>query len=153
MITKELQKEFLKWLVIKKPDLLMNLVFNAEDVKQTNEYKIGEMLEDNYLYVGEMRTEDGKQTYHLAVRNADEGEYTWYESIKKYGDKIPNYKELSLIFESGLFKTQYKFYWSSTEYSITLAWIQRFSDGYQSATSKLYNNWVRLVKRFDYSDI
>ncbi len=38
-------------------------------------------------------------------------------------------------------------YWTSTEYSATSAWFQRFSDGYQSYTSKPNAYLVRPVRR------
>jgi hypothetical protein len=40
------------------------------------------------------------------------------------------------------------FYWSSTEFNATIAWLQYFSSGYQiTDTSKLYSTYVRAVRR------
>jgi hypothetical protein len=40
------------------------------------------------------------------------------------------------------------YYWSSTEVDINNAWIQRFSDGFQSDYGKGYDNNVRAVRAF-----
>ena len=39
------------------------------------------------------------------------------------------------------------YYWSSTEYSATNAWMQRFFNGYQFSYGKSYLNRVRAVRR------
>jgi len=40
------------------------------------------------------------------------------------------------------------YYWSSTEYDGTNAWLQFFGDGYQGLTNKGSNDYVRAVRAF-----
>ncbi len=91
-------------------------------------------------------TNSGNGGYHAAARYCDKlsyGGYTdWY---------LPNRYELNLMNTNkasipGLHASNY--YWSSTEYSNNLSWIQRFSDGNQNLGSKNYNGLVRCVRRF-----
>ena len=47
--------------------------------------------------------------------------------------------------ETDAFASDY--YWSSTEYSSTFAWLQGFGDGYQSGLNKVNGLYVRAVRR------
>nr|HMN69640.1 DUF1566 domain-containing protein [Bdellovibrionales bacterium] len=85
--------------------------------------------------------------YHAAARYCDRlnyGGYTdWY---------LPNRYELNLMFTNkaaipGL-DVSGNWYWSSTEYFNSNAWIQRFSDGGQDGINKNGAYRVRCVRRF-----
>ncbi len=85
--------------------------------------------------------------YHAAARYCDKlsyGGYTdWY---------LPNRYELNLMFINKtsltLSLTSSSYYWSSTEYSSNTAWIQRFTDGNQTAIGKFNGHYVRCVRRY-----
>jgi hypothetical protein len=92
-------------------------------------------------------TAGGNGGYHAAARYCDRlnyGGYTdWY---------LPNRFELNLMWTNrtslpGLV-TSGSWYWSSTEYVNSHVWLQRFSDGNQSATGTFIVNLVRCVRRF-----
>lgn len=85
--------------------------------------------------------------YHAAARYCDKlswGGYTdWH---------LPNRAELNLMYTNvvsipGL-DTTGNWYWASTEYVNSLAWVQRFSDGYQNVAGKDAIYRVRCVRRF-----
>jgi hypothetical protein len=74
-------------------------------------------------------------------------------SVNGYSDWfLPSKDELNLMYTNlhahgtGGFNTEY--YWSSSEYSSNLAWIQRFSIGNQSYPGKYNINSVRAVRAF-----
>ena len=92
-------------------------------------------------------TAGGSGGYHAAARYCDRlnyGGYTdWY---------LPNRYELNLMWTNrasvpGL-DTASVWYWSSTEYSSTGPWIQRFDDGTQYANLKSSAYRFRCVRRF-----
>jgi hypothetical protein len=93
-------------------------------------------------------TAAGQGGYHAAARYCDKlsyGGYTdWY---------LPNRYELNLMNTNkasipGLDVTG-NWYWSSTEYATNTAWIQRFSDGYQSTDYKVNANRFRCLRRYN----
>ncbi len=58
-------------------------------------YKIGQVLEDGYIYAGEMINHETGEVYVLAVAPKDEpGTMSWHEAIKL---PIPTSKEGNLI--------------------------------------------------------
>ena len=80
----------------------------------------------------------------------------WYQAseyCKSIGMELPTKEELNLLYK--LYKSSpeyfpkrdYHRYWSSTESSSTLAWIQHFSVGFQSAFNKTRSYYVRAVRR------
>ena len=144
----DLQKEFLKWLVIKKPDMVMEAVFGKQ---AESKYKTGDVMEDGYIYVGFISTD--KERYHLAINTRAEGEFTWKSAMDKFGDSVPTSRELSMVFAQGLLKESNVYHWSSREYNNTNAYIQRFSDGIQTTRYKNITYLVRCVRRFGYEKI
>ena len=41
-----------------------------------------------------------------------------------------------------------RYYWSSTEFDFSLAWLQYFANGYQYSNGKYDSNYVRAVRAF-----
>jgi hypothetical protein len=85
--------------------------------------------------------------YHAAAHYCDRLVYGGYNDWY-----LPNRYELNLMNTNkasipGL-NVSTAFYWSSTEYSGSGAWIQRFSDGYQNGVFKYDVNFVRCVRRY-----
>jgi len=81
------------------------------------------------------------------------GNMNWDEAkiaCKKLGTgwRLPTKDELDMIYknreEIGGFASNY--YWSSSEYGNTNAWIQLFSSGYQNYSNKDTNYFVRVVR-------
>ena len=147
-MNKEIQKEFLKWLVIKKPDMVIQAVFGKQEEPT---YKTGDILEDGYIYVGIMSND--KERYHLAIKAEAKGKFTWDAAMDKFGEEMPTSQELSMVFVQGLFKDCDKFHWSSREHDNDFAYIQRFSNGYHSNYHKNNSFSVRCVRRFGYEKI
>ena len=112
-------------------------------------YQIGQVLEDGYIYAGEMRNHETGEVYGLAVAPKDEPkEITWHEAIKL---PIQNSKEGNLISANLGHLFENEWYWSSTEYSTNYSWVQRFNDGNQSNGYKYYNYRVRCVRKLNLS--
>ncbi|MFT5900966.1 MAG: hypothetical protein ACI9LA_000161, partial [Bacteroidia bacterium] len=106
---------------------------------------------------------DGK--HGLVAETQDQGTATWYEAQnlisnpsnhslngQKFRDwRMPTKHELNEIYLQqvvvGGFATN--FYWSSTEYASSNAWVQFFTNGYQTNSDKnLYLYYVRSVRAF-----
>jgi hypothetical protein len=87
--------------------------------------------------------------YHAAARYCSGLVYGGYRDWY-----LPNRYELNLMYTnkasiSGLEMDPTGVeYWSSTEFSGSGAWRQRFSDGYQGATFKSHNLLVRCVRKY-----
>jgi hypothetical protein len=110
----------------------------------------GTKLKKNLIYVGAML--DGKGGhYHLLAKDKDEeGLFTWYEANKDRGEFVcPTSKELNLMRTISEVLRMAEWYWASTEYNGTSAWVQRFSYGYQYVYNKNYNFRLRCVRRVD----
>lgn len=108
-------------------------------------YQIGQVLEDGYIYAGEMINHETGEAYGLAVAPKDEpGTMRWNEAIKL---PIQTSKEGNLISANlgHLFGDEW--YWSSTEYNNAYSWVQRFNDGYQNYYGKYGLYRVRCVRR------
>jgi hypothetical protein len=65
---------------------------------------------------------------------------------------LPSKDELDLMYKNlkakGLGKFDDAWYWSSSEYTDTLAWAQNFVDGQQSSNFEFVRNRVRAVRAF-----
>ena len=72
----------------------------------------------------------------------EDGHTDWY---------LPSLSELNVLYQNngyiGYFNTTGTYYWSSTEYNISTAWIERFSDGSQNTNFKYTTYLVRCVRR------
>ena len=112
-------------------------------------YQIGQVLEDGYIYAGEIRNHETGEVYGLAVSPNDEPvKMSWDEANKL---PIQTLKEGNLISANlgHLFGDEW--YWSSTEYNNSGSWIQRFNDGTQTYGNKNTNYRVRCVRRLNLS--
>ena len=86
----------------------------------------------------------------------DPKQMTWHDAMKKYDGKgkgkwrLPTKDELNLLYLKkdivGGFANY--FYWSGSEYSANLAWVQFFNDGSQGSDGKNYTFYVRCVRSF-----
>jgi len=110
---------------------------------------------------GEENWDDDKPIIvgNLMVSSGDLGRHNWYEAMelcKNYKSegfddwRLPTKNELNEIY-----KYYKKFggfvancYWSSSEYSATLAWYQYFNNGDQGFTNKANYGYVRAVRSF-----
>ena len=79
-------------------------------------------------------------------------EMTWREAVqwcKSAGGELPPREVLLMAYTNKyirqLFKPEY--YWSSTEFNTTGAWLQGFGNGGQDSGNKLSHYYVRAVKR------
>jgi hypothetical protein len=67
---------------------------------------------------------------------------------------LPSTDELNLMYENlylynvGGFRGDGNFYWSSSENSQSLAWTQRFQDGWQTLKNKYNKMFVRAARKF-----
>ncbi len=98
----------------------------------------------------------------LSSRFSGDGEegFTWYDAdvacntleCNGYSDWfLPNKEQLRILYlnkEVGNF-TGNHYYWSSSEYSADIAWVQNFSNGTQYLISKVFGlDFVRAVRAF-----
>lgn len=112
--------------------------------------KIGQVLEDGYIFAGVIYDHENDKEYGLAVAPKDEvEEMIWRDAVKL---SIPTIKECNLISANlGHLFDNSNWYWSSTEYNNVYSWIQRFNDGYQTYYIKTNNYRVRCVRRLPLS--
>lgn len=113
------------------------------------------------IYVGKLADINGKNHKHIFVALNDlPKQLTWEQAINvKYNDgyKLPDIRELSFIHlykdavNSALKKHDGKpfkeddWYWSSTEYSTSIAWSLSFGTSYRGAHYKGDSGYVRPV--------
>jgi hypothetical protein len=89
------------------------------------------------------------------------GEQNWSSALTTarnyrgggYSDwRLPTKDELNLIYQNlrarNIGNLGDSWHWSSSETSSNRAWLQRFSDGYQTSTNKTKTNSVRAVRAF-----
>lgn len=67
---------------------------------------------------------------------------------KKQGEgwRLPTRIELLQALEGKVSGFKDGYYWSSAEYSVTCAWFQHFTTGYQFNTNKIDSHYVRCVR-------
>ena len=112
-------------------------------------YQIGQVLEDGYIYAGEMRNHETGEVYGLAIAPKDEPkEIIWRKAIKL---PIQTVKEGNLISANLGHLFENEWYWSSTECNTNNSWVQRFNDGYQDTNTKSDGYRVRCVRRLNLS--
>jgi len=81
-----------------------------------------------------------------------EGRFTWAEAKKACealgeGWRLPTKNELNEMYKKRDVVGGFAFfYWSSTEYDNSNAWLQYFSNGFQNSFYKYYRNDVRAVR-------
>lgn len=113
-------------------------------------YKIGQVLEDGYIYAGFYQTD--KESYHIALAPKDEPAVLNWENACRLD--IPTKNEWSLIsINKDLFNLKSSCYWSSTEYTNYNAVLYDTQYGYMYSINKTTNNLVRCVRRFGHSTI
>ena len=91
----------------------------------------------------------------------EEGRFTWSDAKAACNDFVsnsysdwflPNKEQLNQLYLQkrvvGGFADYSTYYWSSSESSATNAWLQVFSNGYQSTSNKGYVSRVRAVRAF-----
>ncbi len=83
--------------------------------------------------------------FELCEDLTDGGYEDWYLPARTELDLLWRNREAINDGAAGNFTTSY--YWSSTEYITTIAWIQDFSNGYQGYNNKTFNRGVRCVRR------
>ena len=78
---------------------------------------------------------------------------SWQEAInwcQSLGSdyKLPNNDILNECYKNPELRKQFNtdYYWSSSEYSSTIAWFKSFHDGYQDGANKIYTDYIRAVK-------
>ena len=98
-----------------------------------------------------------KISFNFEIKDKDEPEaMTWHDAMKKFNGKgkgkwrLPTKEELNLMYKNkdivGGFT--YDYYWSSSEYDASSAWIQYFNNGNQYTSIKYYPTYVRCVRSF-----
>jgi len=146
-------------------DLLIKANVNCVKVKvklkmfMLTKFKLFEKYEDVDPY-GEENWDDDKPIIVGSLMVSEElGRHNWYEAIdlcenykgEGFNDwRLPTKEELNELYKYhkkfGGFVDHY--YWSSSEYSATIAWSQCFANGDQFGTSKNYSYYVRAVRSF-----
>lgn len=94
-----------------------------------------------------------KQQFNLEIHPDELGKMTWdeaVEAVKQLGDgwRLPTILELHLIYNSEL-KDKFKiddYYWSSSEYYSSSAWLFSFGGGATGNFGKGHDNYVRAVR-------
>ena len=111
--------------------------------------KMHEVLEDGYIYCGDLIDPVTQERYGLAIAPED------IEKPMKWDD-IDHRNVMTKLEGLYLYETSAKFfnkderYWVVAEEGNNNAWFERFSDGSQSYFSKNYLSWVRPIRRITY---
>lgn len=138
----------------------------TKDNISTEKYEVGKYYSGLGVYAGELKKQDGFYGIFAALQDAgekdddgDSQEYTWEDAMKiKFSQDnihVPDIRELSLLHlniddvNAGLSAAGGEklegYYWSSTEYSSSLAWGLWMDDGSRYGSYKDYNFYVRPV--------
>ena len=107
------------------------------------------------IYAGLARGEDGKPDAHLVLLDElSPGKMRWADAVK-WAEGLGNGARLPTRCESALLYSQLHdkvddnyWYWTGTQYSDSIAWIQDFYDGYQLIYPKSAEGRARAVRRF-----
>lgn len=123
----------------------------------TTQYKIGNRGPAG----GIVFNVDNTGLHGLEAQAADYGSapgLIWADAIaaaQSYGTgwHLPTKDELNLLYQQstvvgGFANTNYDYYWSSTEFDASNAWVQTFSSGFQNYNHKGRQNLVRAVRAF-----
>jgi len=122
----------------------------SQAIKFPPPYKIGQVLEDGYIYAGFYQTD--KESYHIALAPKEEPIKMSFEEMDR--EKVPSKNEWSLIsINKDLFNLKSDYYWSATEHNNLDAWIFNVQNGYILYNYKTNTNLVRCVRRFGHSII
>lgn len=129
-------------------------------------YEIGKYYPNKGIYAGELKKQDGFYGIFAALQdagekddNGDSQKYTWKDAMRlslPEGYRVPDIRELTLIHlniddvNAGLSAAGGEklegYYWSSTEYNGSNAWLLRVSDGSRGWGTKYYRYaYVRPV--------
>ncbi len=107
------------------------------------------------IYAGVSRGEDGEPDGHVILLEAKpEKLLSWADAgqwATDLGDgaRLPTRMESALLYAN--LKDQFeedRYHWTGTQYSDSLAWIQRFGHGTQITSNKSYEARARAVRRF-----
>ena len=121
----------------------------------TAPFKIGEhSAAAGGIYVGITPGEDGQPDAHLFLLDAKpDSKLSWAEGVK-WAETLGDGAHMPTRFESALLYANVQshldadaWHWTSTQYSDNDAWVQYFSDGYQSNGSKVAEGRCRAVRR------
>ncbi len=98
---------------------------------------------------------DGRaNTLALVAATTSHPAAEWAAKYMKDGHRdfyLPAQRELSLAWATCAGKFAPAWYWSSTQFSASIAWRQRFGDGYQIFANKNTSGRVRAFRRFAFS--
>lgn len=107
------------------------------------------------IYAGIARGLDGEPDGHLVLlEDKPEGELNWADATRwaeALGDgaRLPTRFEAALLYANLQDKVETgDWYWTSTQYSASSAWMQGFGHGSQDYGSKDYKGRARAVRRF-----
>ena len=120
-----------------------------------------EPIEPHYFGNGEkLKITVNNKIIEVASPNT-EVKSSWHDApteIKKRlgeGWRLPTKEELNAMYEQlhekGVGGFVYYYYWSSSEYSTSYAWVQLFGSGFQLYSSKYLGRCVRAVRDVDYA--
>lgn len=118
----------------------------SKDNNSVKTYKIGQILEDGYIYAGIMMTPE--KSWHIALAPEDYAyTKTWNEAMDLCN--IPTKDEWAVIsVNKSCFKLKDSYYWASTENGSNNAWNFGSYFGSLGNNNKTNKFLVRCVRRF-----
>lgn len=107
-------------------------------------------LQPGETYAGLLLDDAGTPSHHIILLP---GQVTgdWEEAkawAQKAGGELPTRREQSLLFANCKGKFEAAWYWSSEQFSASLAWVQYFNYGTQDDNGKSAELRARAVRRF-----